>query len=112
MIKQLFEMLYQVVQHNIEYDTRFVNALQTIVEDFCGVSDSKYVDIMVDNVEAIIGDDIVSYWVYEILYGYHKSGGVTLPDGTEFKFNGTLDDIPEIMRYLEVTKNANTWRLG
>lgn len=104
MIKQLFEMLYQVVQHNIEYDTKFVNAMQTIVEDFCGVADSKYVDIMVDNIEAIVGDDIVSYWVYEVLYGYRKSGSVTLVDGTEFKFDGTIEDIPEIMRYLEVTK--------
>lgn len=104
MIKQLLEMLYQVVQHNIEYDTKFVNAMQTIVEDFGGVADSKYVEIMVDSVEAIVNDDIVSYWVYEVLYVYHKSGCVILPDGTEFNFNGTLDDIPEIMRYLEVTK--------
>lgn len=101
MIKQLFEMLYAVVQHNIEYDRKFVTALRTIVEDFSGVADSKYIDIMVDNIEAIVGDDIVSYWVYEVLYGYHKKGGVTLPDGREFNFNGTRNDVDVIMQYLE-----------
>lgn len=78
--------------------------MQTIVEDFCGVADSKYVDIMVNNIEAIVGDDIVSYWVYEVLYGYHKSGGVTLVDGREFKFDGTRNDIDVIMQYLVAVK--------
>lgn len=104
MIKQLFEMLYEVVQHNIEYDIKFINAMSTIVEDFCGVVDSKYIDIMVDNIEAIVGDDVVSYWVYEVLYGYHKSGGITLQDGREFKFGGTRNDIDVIMQYLEAVK--------
>lgn len=104
MIKQLFEMLYEVVQHNIEYDEKFVTAMCTIVEDFGGVADSKYVDIMVDSIEAIVGDDVVSYWVYEVLYGYHKSGGITLQDGREFKFDGTRMDIDVIMQYLMAVK--------